>query len=97
MDDLDKKGYSQLTIFALVGIFTVLAGLFLGLLLVAITDLFWPPPAPETVRNDRKAVAKPDKNSDDEDEEEEDDSKQKAEDEPAKNSSKVRKRTTKAE
>jgi len=99
MDDLDKKGYSQLTIFALVGIFTVLAGLFLGLLLVAITDLFWPPPAPETVRSDRKAAAKPDKNSDDEEEEEkeEEDSKLKAEDEPAKNSSKVRKRTRKAE
>lgn len=42
MDTLESKGYNQITIFGLLGLGTVIVGLFLGLLLVAITDFIWP-------------------------------------------------------
>lgn len=42
VDKLSDLGYSNITIYALIGSLTVLAGLGLGLIMVAITDFVWP-------------------------------------------------------
>ena len=42
VDKLSDLGYSNITIYALIGSLTVLAGLGLGLIMVAITDFIWP-------------------------------------------------------
>ena len=90
MDGLEAKGYSQITVFSLVGVFTILAGLFLGLLLVAVTDLIWP-----NYYNDqavpKNPLAKKEKVEDDEPEKEEKDEVK------SRGGNKVRKRPRKAD
>merc|ERR1711997_563380 len=51
-DFLAEKGYSSYTIYMLTGLATIVIGVVLGLLLVAVTDFIWPPKHHEI--NDRK-------------------------------------------
>jgi len=52
-DFLATKGYSSYTIYMLTGLFTIICGVVLGLLLVVVTDFIWPPKV-EAQKNLRK-------------------------------------------